>query len=51
MASTLGYVKHAAERKAVEVVIDGLLKSAKNSKDKRLKNKKRIIRNDMEQGI
>ena len=35
MASTLGYVKHAAERKAVEVVIDGLLKSAKNSKDKR----------------
>ena len=35
MASTLGYVKHAAERKAVEVVIDGLFKSAKNSKDKR----------------
>ncbi|MGN0363046.1 MAG: radical SAM protein [Bilifractor sp.] len=35
MASTLGYVKHAAERKAVEVVIDGLVKNVKNSKDKR----------------
>lgn len=35
MASTLGYVKHAAERKAVEVLVDGMLKNVKNCSDKR----------------